>query len=84
MPGLQEMLRTGMCCLNFSIFNLTFSAKRRGAGTSNKVLVNLYVVLHMFPISSAISSAFNKKRGPGTKRSPDDDGDSGHVLVPWT
>jgi hypothetical protein len=58
------MLRRGRFCLNLSIFNLTFSAKRLGAGTSAKVLVNLYVVLHIFPISSAISSAFSKNRGP--------------------
>lgn len=63
-PGLQEMLRIGMCCLNFSILTFTFSANRLGAGTSARVLVNLYIVLHMFPISSAISSAFSKKRGP--------------------
>lgn len=40
-PGLQEILRMGMCCLNFSIFIFTFSAKRLGAGTSTKALVNL-------------------------------------------
>lgn len=68
MPGLQEMLRIGMCCLNLSIFILTFSANRLGAGMSAKVLVNLYIVLHIFPISSAISSAFSKKRGPGIKK----------------
>lgn len=67
-PGLQEMLRIGMCCLNLSIFIFTFSAKRLGAGMSAKVLVNLYIVLHIFPISSAISSAFSKKRGPGIKK----------------
>ena len=33
-----------------------------------KVLVNLYIVLHMFPISSAISSAFSKKSGPEIKK----------------
>ena len=63
-PGLQEMVRIGMCCLNLSILIFTFSAKRLGAGMSAKVLVNLYIVLHIFPISSAISSAFSKKRGP--------------------
>lgn len=67
-PGLQEMLRIGMCCLNLSIFIFTFSAKRLGAGMSAKVLVNLYIVLHIFPISSAISSAFSKKRGPRIKK----------------
>lgn len=67
-PGLQEMLRIGMCCLNLSIFIFTFSAKRLGAGKSVKVLVSLYIVLHMFPISSAISSAFSKKRGPEMKK----------------
>lgn len=63
-PGLHEMVRIGMCCLNLSILIFTFSAKRLGAGMSAKVLVNLYIVLHIFPISSAISSAFSKKRGP--------------------
>lgn len=63
-PGLQEMLRIGMCCLNLSILIFKFSAKRLGAGTSAKVLVNLYIVLHIFPICSAISSAFSNKRGP--------------------
>lgn len=67
-PGLQEMLRIGMCCLNLSILIFTFSAKRLGAGTSARVLVNLYIVLHIFPTSSAISSAFSRKRGPETEK----------------
>lgn len=40
------------------------SAMRLGTGTSGKLLQSLYMVLHIFPISSVTSSAFNCRRGP--------------------
>lgn len=63
-PRLQAIDSTGRCCLNLSSLYFMDSAMRLGTGTSGKLLLSLYMVLHIFPTSSLISSAFSCWRGP--------------------
>lgn len=63
-PRLQARDRTGRCCLNLSSLYFVLSANRLGPARSGKLLLSLYIVLHILPISSVILSAFNFWRNP--------------------